>query len=64
MTTNAEMAATLLRNSAEFFRDIGQQYPRMKDQMNSNAQTFDTVAALVESDPEGEMVVPDGAPTL
>jgi hypothetical protein len=63
MATNAELAAQLLRNSAAFFRDVGSQNPKLKDQMENNAETFEVVAGLVEKDPEGEMEIPeDGVP--
>ncbi len=63
MATNAELAAQLLRNSAAFFRDVGSQNQKLKDQMENNAETFEVVADLVEKDPEGEMQIPeDGAP--
>ena len=60
MATNAELAATLLRSSAVFFRDIGSQDPSLKEQMDTNARTFETVADLVESDPDGEVEMPAG----
>ncbi len=55
MPSNAELAAELLRNAATFFRDVGTQNPQLKDQMSESAQTFETIADLVESDPTGEM---------
>jgi hypothetical protein len=53
MPTNAEMAAKLLRSAAEFFRSIGSQNDAIRDQMNTNADTFLAVADLVENDPNG-----------
>lgn len=58
MATHAQLAADLLRNAATFFRDIGGQNPELAEQMSANARTFDTVAALVETDPLGEMPLP------
>ena len=59
MATNAELAAKLLRNSATFFRDVGNQNPKLKGQMESNAETFEVVADLVEKDPDGTMPMPE-----
>lgn len=53
MTTHAELAARLLRDSAAFFRTVGQQNPALKVQMDENADVFEQVAALVEHDPSG-----------
>ncbi len=55
MTTNAELAARLLRDAAQFFRTIGGQNAPLKDQMTENADVFDQVADLVEADPTGEI---------
>ncbi len=62
MATNAELAAQLLRNSATFFRDVGAQNPDLKDQMETNAETFEVVADMVEKDPEAETEVPSQIP--
>jgi hypothetical protein len=53
MTTHSDLAARLLRDAAEFFRTIGNQNDSLKDQMTENADVFDHVADLVESDPTG-----------
>ena len=55
MANHAQVAAKLLRNAAKFFRDLGGQNPQIKEQMETNARTYDTVANLVETDPGGEM---------
>ena len=55
MANHAQVAAKLLRNAAKFFRDVAGQNPQLKDQMETNARTYDTVAKLVETDPGGEM---------
>ncbi|MBL6957355.1 MAG: hypothetical protein ISR52_00110 [Rhodospirillales bacterium] len=60
MATHADIAANLLRNAAVFFRDVGEQNPSLKDQMAVNAETFETVAQLLETDPTGEMEIPEG----
>jgi len=54
MTTNAEIAAKLLRDAATFFRHVGNQNDPIKDQMDSNAEAYETVAELVETEPIGE----------
>ena len=59
MATHAELAANLLRNAAFFFRDVGEQNPALKDQMAENAETFETVAHLLETDPTGILEAPD-----
>ncbi len=53
MSTNAELAARLLRNAAEFFRTVGDQNPPIKEQMDTNAQTYELVADWVANDPQG-----------
>lgn len=59
MATHAKLAADLLRNAATFFRDVAGQNPALTDQMLANAQTFDTIAGLVEVDPTGELPMPN-----
>jgi len=54
MTTNAEIAAKLLRDAATFFRHVGNQNDPIKDQMDSNADAYETVAELVETEPNGK----------
>jgi len=54
MTTNAEVAATLLRNAAKFFRDIGANTPQITDQMEQNARTYEIVAQWMDEDPTGD----------
>jgi hypothetical protein len=54
MATNAEIAAKLLRDTATFFRHVGEQNDPIKDQMDSNAQAYDTIAELVETEPTAE----------
>ncbi len=55
MPTNAQLAADLLRNAAIFFREVGVQNPQIKEKMRKSADTFDTVAKLVEANPNAEM---------
>ena len=58
MASHTAIAANLLRNAATFFRDIGANNPDLKDQMEANAETYDTVANMLETDPEGELALP------
>lgn len=55
MATNAHLAAKLLRDASGFFRNVGEQNPPLQQQMEDNAQVYDQVAELVESDPNGEL---------
>jgi hypothetical protein len=55
MPTNAQLAAKLLRDASVFFRNVGEQTPPIAEQMNDNAQVYDQVAGMVESDPHGEL---------
>lgn len=55
MATNAELAAKLLRDAGVFFRNVAEQNPPIAEQMNENAQIYDQVAGLVETDPTGEL---------
>ena len=55
MATNAELAAKLLRDASGFFRNVGEQNPPIKEQMEDNAQVYDQVASMVETDPTGEL---------
>lgn len=57
MTTNSDVAATLLRNAAKFFRDIGSNTPQIAEQMEQNARTYEIVAQWMEDDPTGESPV-------
>ena len=60
MATHSELAAKLLRDAANFFRNVGEQNPPLKDQMSDNADVYDQVAQLVETDPSGELDVQEG----
>lgn len=53
MTTNADIAAQLLMAAAKFFRDVAGENPAVRDQMMTNADTYDAVAEMVRSDPMG-----------
>lgn len=53
MTTNAQLAARLLKDAAAFFRTIGEQNAPLREQMTENAAVFEQVADLVENDPTG-----------
>ncbi len=54
MPSNAELAAKLLRDAAEFFRSVGEQNAELSEQMRSNADTYDMVAEWVEKDAGAE----------
>ncbi|MEQ8435139.1 MAG: hypothetical protein RIA71_12960 [Oceanicaulis sp.] len=62
MPTHAQVAAKLLRDAAGFFTTVGEQNPTLTDQMAENANVFQQVANLVETDPGGELQQPEGAP--
>ena len=53
MATNAQTAAILLRQAAQYFRAIGGQHPAMGPRLSANAETYERVADLVEADPKG-----------
>ncbi len=55
MATHAELAARLLRDAAHFFRTIGSQNEPLNAQMTENADVFEQVANLVETDPTGKI---------
>jgi hypothetical protein len=53
MPSHAELAAKLLRDAATFFKTIAEQNPPLKEQMDENADVFQQVADLVETNPTG-----------
>lgn len=53
MPTNAQLAARLLRDAANFFQTVGEQNEPIREQMQENARVFVQVAELVEKDPNG-----------
>ena len=55
MSTNAQLAAKLLRDASGFFRNVGEQNPQLSEQMESNAQVYEQVAGMVEADPNAEL---------
>ncbi|MCB1318596.1 MAG: hypothetical protein KDK27_21675, partial [Leptospiraceae bacterium] len=50
---NTEAAARLLRGAAHFFRTVGEQDESYAEQMNDNADVYEQMAQLVETNPEG-----------
>jgi hypothetical protein len=58
MPSHSELAAKLLRDAAAFFKTIAEQNPPLKDQMDENADVFEQVADLVETDPSGQIEDP------
>ena len=59
MPNHAEVAAKLLRDAAKFFQAVGEQNPEIAEEMKINAKTFNSVAGLVETDPQGECLFVD-----
>jgi hypothetical protein len=59
MPSHAEIAARLLRDAATFFRAVGEQNDALRDQMTENADVFEQVAVLVETNPTGELEDPN-----
>lgn len=59
MPSHAEIAARLLRDAATFFRAVGEQNEALRDQMTENADVFEQVAVLVETNPTGELEDPN-----
>ena len=55
MPTHTELASRLLRDAAAFFRTVGEQNEPLKPQMEENADVFEQVAGLLETDPHGEL---------
>jgi len=55
MPAHNELAAKLLRDAAAFFKTIAEQNPPLKEQMDENADVFEQVADLVETDPTGQI---------
>lgn len=55
MPSHAELAARLLRDASAFFKTIAEQNPPLKEQMDENADVFEQVADLVETDPTGQI---------
>jgi len=62
MATHAQIAGRLLRDAAKFFRNVGEQNEPLREQMNDNADVYDQLAGLVESDPNGELDLGDDPP--
>ena len=55
MPTNADLAARLLRDAAQFYRSIADQNPPIAPKMIASAETFEMVADRVEHDPTAEV---------
>ncbi len=55
MPTHTELASRLLRDAAAFFRTVGEQNEPLKVQMEENADVFEQVAGLLETDPNGTL---------
>ncbi|MCB1326500.1 MAG: hypothetical protein H7A21_06150 [Spirochaetales bacterium] len=55
MESHINIAGRLLRDAAIFFRNIGEENPPLKDQMEASATVYEQVADLLESDPHGQI---------
>ncbi len=57
MTTSHEiaLAAVLLRNAAQFFRTVGSEKPQLREDLEAQAETYELIADLVESEPSRPM---------
>jgi hypothetical protein len=51
--TYTQLSAKLLRDAAGFFRNVGEQNPTLREQMEDNARVYEQVADLLEADPLG-----------
>lgn len=60
MPSHVELATRCLREAANFFRALGDQSPALREQMHVNANTYETVAHLLETDPSGSLSPPSG----
>lgn len=56
-TRNVDLAIQLLRDAANFFRNVGEQNAPLKEQMFDNADVYDQVAGLLKEDPMGTIDV-------
>jgi hypothetical protein len=61
MTTNAEMAAMFLRNSAAYLRGVGEHNPSVREEMEATADSYEVMADLVENDPCGQSPIAERA---
>lgn len=59
METHSDLAAKLLRDAATFFRHIAETNPELKADMIDNADVYEQVADLVQSDPTGKIDLED-----
>lgn len=55
MTTHADLAAKLLREAAIMFRAMGGSDEEFTNRLQEFAALYEQVAALVETDPLGEL---------
>ena len=51
---HAQMAASLLRGAADFFRSMKSVDRAIERELEANAQACETIADRVESDPSGQ----------
>lgn len=55
ITTYADLGGQLLRDAASFFRTIADQNEPLREQMSANADIFEEVANLLETNPMGNI---------
>ncbi len=53
--TNAQVAAQLLREAAEFYHTLGGSSPDLKDRMEEFGTLYKEVAVLLDTDPQGTL---------
>lgn len=58
MTKHADLAADLLRKAAAFYRQVAESNPGAAQALQESADTFDSVATLVERDSTGSLPAP------
>ena len=61
MATHSDLAAKLLRDAAVFFRHIAEENPDLKADMLDNAEAYEQVADLVQTDPTGVLDLEEDA---
>ena len=57
MATHAQIAGRLLRDAAIFFRNVAAQNATLRERLSENADVYEQVAQLVETEPLGELPV-------
>jgi len=55
MATYSSLATKMFHDSAVFSRKLGEENPRVKEQMGDDAVVYEQVADLLENDPLAEI---------